>query len=476
MGSNAAKKKVLILINESQNYRPFFTNIGRYLADQGHEVTFALTNRYTDYLYPCAPLPKTAAKFYLTDFLRANWGKSLPIKYHKYNVWLSLFPDFDRFENFRLHRKKKAQYFEQLVSTTYCFFEDLFAEKGFNVVIFENVSNLFGYAAYHAAKENHAEFLAIGSSRLPSRFEFQRTVLDESAQISDIESHSSLSLKHYEKFVEEYLCAFNDTVPDYMKQNVLDPQISIWRYFSLSRCRQAVQTMRYLREHRWEIAYLFQTENPIVFSLKMFARKLRRSLVLPFIQKFFEKEPNFTQPYFLYPIQFHPESSTSVGSWQYVNEFENIKKIAFTMPYGHVLFVKDHRSAAGFQPFEFYKMISRIPNVRLIHYDAKTKDLIRKSCGVITCTSTVGFEAVVMNIPVFLLGRVFYEKNPLVKALKSIDELHAALSEVVAQPQKFKSDSKEFLAAYFAYTFDGALKIAPNEPSLQILKAINDQI
>lgn len=469
-------QKILILINESQNYRPFFANIGRYLSAQGHTVTFALTNRYTDYLYPDDVLPETSKTAYLTDYFYNNWGKLLPEKYKKYNVWLSLFPDFERFEYFHLHKEKKAQYFEELVSTSYCFFDSLFNEYKFDVVLFESVSNLFGFAAFHAAKEYGAEFLSIGSSRLPGRFEILRTVFDESSRMQEYDEKDTGKGVEFEDEIEEILHTFCESMPDYMRKNAFDPKISLRAYFSFLRCRQIFRIFRYSLSQKWELSFCYQTGNPILFSVKMFMRSLRRKYILSCIQKYYEKNLKFDRPFFLYPIHLHPESSTSVLAWQYIDEMETIKKIAFSLPPGYLLLVKDHKSAAGFPTKNFYRNIVRIPNVRLVHYNENTKEIIKKSQGVITSTSTVGFESLILGKPVYLLGRVFYEKHPLVTQISNFDDLRFHLGRLNERDDSVKFNAKKFLSSYLSYTFPGTLMIEANEPSLEILKIINEQV
>ena len=111
--------------------------------------------------------------------------------------------------------------------------------------------------------------------------------------------------------------------------------------------------------------------------------------------------------FLLYPLHFHPESSTSILAGAYLNEYEVIRNIAFNLPQGITLYVKDHMAACGFQQLAFYRKLKDLPNVRLISYTADAKQLIRKSVGVITLTSTVGYEALLLGKRVFLFAPFF---------------------------------------------------------------------
>ncbi|MGV2837474.1 hypothetical protein, partial [Pseudomonas shirazensis] len=91
-------------------------------------------------------------------------------------------------------------------------------------------------------------------------------------------------------------------------------------------------------------------------------------------------------------MHFHPESSTSVLSPLYTNEFNNIINISNNLPVGVKLYVKDHMSAFGLQSPDFYRKVSALPGVRLVKPTQNIKKLILKSKGLITVNSTAGLE------------------------------------------------------------------------------------
>ena len=138
---------------------------------------------------------------------------------------------------------------------------------------------------------------------------------------------------------------------------------------------------------------------------------------------------NENESFFLYPLHYHPESSTSVHARHYINELNTITNIAFNLPFGKLLYVKDHPSAAGNPKINFYTELKKIPNVRLINHEMNIKNLIKKSEGIITLTSTVGFEALMYNKPVYVFGDVFYEFHPLCRKIKSFEELWLILKD-----------------------------------------------
>jgi hypothetical protein len=175
-------------------------------------------------------------------------------------------------------------------------------------------------------------------------------------------------------------------------------------------------------------------------------RKLKRS---------FYQQPDLSRPYYVYPMQFHPESSTSVNAPYYVDELTLIRNISISLPVHATLYVKDHQHvAAARQPMEFYEAVRQMPNVVLIDPSVDPKKLVSHSLGVIAGTSTMGYEAVVLGKPVFLFGETFYDFHPLCTKIDSYSRLFEALQ----RPRTFQptpEDTFDFVAAYYMCSYPG---------------------
>ncbi|HCQ9608908.1 TPA: capsular biosynthesis protein, partial [Acinetobacter baumannii] len=156
--------------------------------------------------------------------------------------------------------------------------------------------------------------------------------------------------------------------------------------------------------------------------------------------------------FYVYPMHYHPESSTSVLAPQYTNEYHNILNISNNLPFGQYLYVKDHRSAIGLNSDEFYRKISALPAVRLIPAEYNIKDLIKYSAGVITVNSTAGYEALILGKPVYLLGNVFYQNFSNVIRLENFDSLRSYLGK----PTEFIENAAD-IVAYRRITYEGLL-------------------
>jgi hypothetical protein len=203
-------------------------------------------------------------------------------------------------------------------------------------------------------------------------------------------------------------------------------------------------------------------------------RNLRRKITLWKLDKMFV-DPDLEQRYLIYPLHYHPESSTSVLSPAYVDEDVVIKNIAFNLPDNVLLYVKDHPNAAGFKGLSYYRRICSLPNVRLIDYRFPTNKLLEKSEGVVTLTSTMGFEALLHEKPVYCLGEAFYTPHRMCFKLRSAFDLKKAYNDFQKNRfgcSDFREENLKFVRSYYLSTYEGRLIIERKSQSPEMTRKI----
>lgn len=470
-----------ILLNSAPNYRPFFCALGNELAKNGHNVIFILDSHLTDFTYANSLTEKA---YYFTDYAKGHFSQKIKSKtYETNNLWSIYTSDFERGTYFGLFKNKKERYHQGIIATLINFFEEIFLEEKIDAVIYENVSNTFSYAAYVVAQTNKIAYLGITDSRLPNKHHLMISSLTLTAQINEL----------YHKIVnkevvpasencldaENYLANLVNLQPGYMAYNGLNYDVKIFsRYVSFAKLKLFISYIKYIRYFKDEIYYAFQTGNPFKSSFRAIVNNVKRKFKLKVIQRYFMKEGQNQQPYYLYPLHFHPESSTSIQARHYLDEYNVILNISQNLPFNTCLYVKDHPSAAGFPKLEFYKKIAALPNVFLIDYRVNSKKLALNSEGVITLTSTLGFEALLLGKSVVLLGDEFYEVHPNCFKLNNFNELHTILNskEFKASSESIKEKSKMLLQAYIMTAGFGALDYQKNYVDPQLLNTIYKEI
>ncbi|WP_373515400.1 hypothetical protein [Persicitalea sp.] len=452
--------KFLILINSAPDYQPFFCDIGNRLLAEGHEVVYAIESKLGDFEYL---EHKVSTPYVFSEYLLKNPGTpELPKAYRELNVWETMFSDFDRNENFDVNRSRTAEWYTRITNSLFCFFEKIQVENGIDLVIYENVSNSFSHVAFEVFKAHGVPYLGWASSRFPGRYESNMTVRSLSEVVSAIYDKlvdgRFVPSRETMEWVTRYYENFMEVPPDYMVNNPLNLQNPFTMYLKSTKLRTVYRRFRYVLSEPSD-TYPYHLGNPLVFSYKQFTRSLTRFFKTKLIGKHFKK-PDFSVPYILYPLHFHPESSTSVWAKNYVDEYTVIKNIAFNMPAGHLLYLKDHKSAFGYPSLDFYRSISALPNVVLLRPDTPTKLLIEKSRAVITITGTVGFESLVLGKRVIVLGSIFYDFHPRCRKMTHWDELFDLLSEAVNDSSESPlSERMNLIVAYYEATRPGRLLI-----------------
>jgi hypothetical protein len=449
---------ILVLINDAEQYRPFFVELGKALSGLGHKLTFALDSQMSEYTYPDFPVPPDARKYIFSDYFRKNRRSTLDPKFQSYNVWSTFLPDFERLSIYGLHKKTKRTYFRDILATMYAFFDEIFEQEKIDIVIFETVSNVFGYTAYNVANSRGKKYVWPAAARMPGRFEIFDSIFHQSRLIAQT-FQDSLQNQDKIQWPEEiltYVKNINEAEPDYMKNNPFSPTVSLKsRYLNSKKFRYLVNILRYVKANPEDQQARYQMADPLLYSYKMVVRSIQRALRLKYLTNYYDEQDS-ADDFYLYPIQFHPESSSSVLAPHCLDEYNVILGVASSIPFGCYLYVKDHRSAAGYPTLDFYKKLKRIPNVKVLHYNSNTKDLIRRSKGVITSTSTVGFEALVLRKPVYVLGRILYEFHPNCRKIDCYWDLFQALQKDFDQDFLSKPDmTLPFLYAYYKHTFKG---------------------
>lgn len=473
---------VLILSNSAPNYHFFFNSLAKELSNLGKKVIYAVDSDYSRINNKVDEYSDAIHVF--SDFFK-NHAVSTEVlkKYKDCNLNYALLSDFERAEVYGIWRKPQYNnnYFVRLKSALLQFFEEIIDLYKPEMIIYENVSNTFSYFAYLVAVKKGVPYKGFSASRLPGRYEisegpFEFDSLEET--FKKIRSGEIVVPEDVQSSVREYIDGIESTEPDYMRTNKLSDVSILSRYIKKEKIIKLISLIKYSFGNSY---YNFQIGNPLKTHLNLFLRNLRRSIKCRIIKNGYD-EYDIDQPFFLYPLHFHPESSTSILAGNNLDEYEVIRSIAFNLPEGTSLYVKDHKSAWGYPSLKFYKKLKKLPNVRLIQPDAPTKVLIKNSIAVTTLTSTVGYEALLIGKPVLLFGRVFYEIHENVYRIKEKGDIHKVLRNFRSNSiRSFVEYNRQFVQAYWLCTHEGQLNLLNNailnkNESKKFLSSILDSI
>lgn len=445
---------VLVLVNSAPNYKFFYKNLANSLERKGCRIFYAVDSKRSTILEPEEEIDKSKKTFFFDSYLKENYRREDFVSAYQVTWGQFFFSDFDRFLTHGFNLGKNKEYWKKVKYCLDSFFKEIIVNEKIDFVLYENISNSFAYSAYKISKLYGAKYIGLMASRLPGRYEIQTSIIDD--EVKKIDSLvSEIETEEESEWFEGYQNKILDSSPDYMSYNNLG-KVSLRKLLRKDKVIFAYRLIKcwFYTDHYYD----YQFGNPLLALFKGVRVNIKRKINFLMEKRFFLADNEVEsyssrEDFFVYPIHFHPESSTSVLAPNYTNEYNNILNIANNLPFGNMLYVKEHKSAIGVQSSSVYKKISSIPNVRFINPGFNLKRLMKKSKGLITVNSTAGFEAAVLNEPVYLLGRVFYEEFPNVVKLNDFSDI----KKIPECTREF--ECRKHVIAYYRYTYNNTLRI-----------------
>ncbi|MFA5490889.1 MAG: hypothetical protein WC284_17045 [Candidimonas sp.] len=451
---------ILLLSNSAPNYFHFFNALITRFARDGANVTIAVDSTFSRKENGLDSLGFATIQDFSVFFSTHRVNHDILARYADYDLTGALLSDFERVQIYSIWDSSvDLNFYDRLKSALLSFFEEIFERYSIDVVLYENVSNSFAHYALFVAKKMGAIYCGLSGSRLPGRFSVSADPLTDNTTKNAFEAIRSGRLtvsQDVHQWVIAYIAGIETTVPDYMKTNGLDQIGLIKRYFQRGKLTKIHSLLRHALDSR---TGAYPLGNPLLTHVNLLLRNLRRRLRAGRVRHLYQA-PVAGEQFLLYPMHFHPESSTSILAGTYLDEYEVIRNIAFSLPEGVRLYVKDHISAWAYPSLDFYRRVRSLPNVRLLAPEEPTKQLIKASIGVITLTSTVGYEALLLRKRVFLYGRVFYDFHKGVIRIENPADLRRLLLGGLAAPVDWDEQyNHDFVCAYHETTLPGTLNL-----------------
>lgn len=154
--------------------------------------------------------------------------------------------------------------------------------------------------------------------------------------------------------------------------------------------------------------------------------------------------------YAFYPLHSEPEVALQVlGRPYHKNQIELMRNLAASLPAGMKLVVKEHPRSMGLRPFGYYKAMFEIPNLYLVHAHHASNPVVAGSKLVAVVSGTIGFEAIMMQKPVLLLGIPKYEglKGKMIGKCYNLFELPAKIRQLLAEYAFDRRHVESFICA-----------------------------
>lgn len=402
-----------------------FARMGEDLKEKSIESIFVCQDDYEEQRVRSV-LPE--AKIYnLNEFLKVWWSSYDDTKlsrisedYHDENIWGMFYTD--RF----LIRYSHEDALRFIVGHIE-FYEKIFAEEKPDIFYNEAVAHYSAYTAYMVGQRYSVRYVGyIVSKDKPFETYFLHNnpyqtnnrliAYYESGQFSDSEKAKA----------REYIDSVRNDRKDQKHRQIFD--------------RGSKFKLKYLRHANYFVKYLVDPRSYDRINYMSYRVNINRGFELSrtylrgIMQKKYFGEGDYGAKYYFFPLHYQPEATTLVCANKYEKQLFAIDQLAKSIPLDHVLYIKEHYVYLGHKKNAFYKEILKYPNVKLISPHASTHDLISNCKAVITLTGTVGFEALILGKPVYVLGNVFYDFLPGVVKIQDVFSEWKKFAEPKATP------------------------------------------
>ncbi len=301
-----------------------------------------------------------------------------------------------------------------------------------DVIISQGIDCLLSYVLYCEARRRGIPLLITYAAPLPGRVAIYSNPHNHWERVDAIFAervHRPLTADQRaraEALRQQYVG--RAITPSYVGNYQLKP-------WAPARVRRDLATVRLLLARAWSERQ--HTLNPTYEGglITVAARRVGKDVRRVFLKRHLNALPRFGESYVLFAMQVEPEVSTSVFAPYCTDQVGVVEDIARGLPVDTVLYVKEHPVMMGRRSVKDYQRLKRVPNVRLLAAGLSTSHLISGAAAVVVITSTVGWEAVVQDRPVIVLGNVWYDGCGLVEKVRAVSEGPDALERALTAPR-----------------------------------------
>lgn len=472
--------KWCFLMNPAPLVIEFFGKLAKEIVESGDEYIVVANSKMAEYA-KMKYFPKDAKFFSEVDWCINNYKKNQ--KEFQGLSWKEFFPEFDRFNRFKLYDFNYCNSAE-IVAQSYQFADFIFQREKPDVIVAEPPTGIFNGLFYFLSKKYRKAYLGLLDSRIKDRFdiydlEFTCSKYKETFRELKNDNISKKEKKFAQDFIRQFIS--HKQLPPYMdfqKEHLEKGEIGrIMGY--LKREKEMVHHyFKYFSRRKYFKAYDYYSEFLINYIFR-YPWKGLKSRFRILLQRNISDSLDNEYKFYLYPLQFEPEASTSVQAMYFCNQLNTIRNIAFSLPFPYKLYVKEHPSAVGTRTTDFYRRVKEIPNIVLISPYENVENLIKKSQGVIVLTTTIGIEAALIGKPVYVLGNVFYSYHPVCQKISNFDELKEKIQrDSMDKPtiQNLEDINIRFIVSYFINTIAGDIATACSKNDTNDYKSIYKEI
>lgn len=134
----------------------------------------------------------------------------------------------------------------------------------------------------------------------------------------------------------------------------------------------------------------------------------------------------------VYPLQYEPEASLLYFAPHVVSQISFVEAVLKALPDNRLLWVKEHPNQFGALDAKAWRDLKRrCSNLRFIHGRQNGRELIKRSSLVVTISSTMGMDALLLGRCLLVAGKVFFDRFTGAIRTRSYEDLARELNAPV---------------------------------------------
>ena len=129
-----------------------------------------------------------------------------------------------------------------------------------------------------------------------------------------------------------------------------------------------------------------------------------------FLYFFYSRRINKNRVYHYFPLHVPNDFALTLRSPTYLNQINLIKGLLKKIPKHEFLYIKEHPARIGALSFiDAFSVLSKYKNIEILHPSINSYEILENCKSVITINSKTGYEALIMNKPLFVFGESYYK-------------------------------------------------------------------
>jgi hypothetical protein len=212
-----------------------------------------------------------------------------------------------------------------------------------------------------------------------------------------------------------------------------------------SRARAAVR--------HFAVRLLWDRDNVYLTPSAWVARDLRYKARELAVRRLYSEQP-LDRPFVYFPLQVADDYKILRLRPHCADQEALIARLVAALPAGVQVVVKEHPMSIGRNSIRMLRRLAGDERIRVVDPYTSSLELVRRSIGVATVSSTVGLEALLYEKPVLTLGRPFYSGYGLTldaDGAEGIQERAAELLDFRPDPER----TRRFLHAAMRRCYPG---------------------